>query len=273
MTTQAVRPIRLGFEHLSKSYPSTRRAGGNATGNLVLKDIHLDVFEGEFLVIVGPSGCGKSTLLDLAAGLSLPTDGRIVLDGRAVTKPGPERSVVFQNYALLPWKTVFDNIAFALSAAGVPRRAQLERVRRVLALVGLEDAADRYPHQLSGGMKQRVAIARSLSVEPEVLLMDEPFGALDAQTREGLQAELRRLWRRNNMTIIFITHDIDEALSLGQRVAIMGRAPGRIVDVVQLPFQPDAAVDEIRTHPEYGELRRYIRAVLSQPDAVTRAVA
>lgn len=271
--TQAVRPVRLRFEHLSKSYATSTKVGANTAGVLVLKDIQLDVFEGEFLVIVGPSGCGKSTLLDLAAGLADPTGGRIVLDGRTVTKPGPERSVVFQNYALFPWKTVFENIVFALRAAGVPRREQTDRARGVLALVGLEDAAERYPHQLSGGMKPRVAIARSLSVEPEVLLMDEPFGALDAQTREGLQTELRRLWRRNNMTIIFITHDIDEALSLGQRVAIMGRSPGRIVDVVQLPFGPDAAIDEIRTHPEYGELRRYVRAVLSHPDAATRAVA
>ncbi|GEM15777.1 ABC transporter ATP-binding protein [Gluconobacter oxydans] len=249
---------KLRFDHLSKAFASSPRAGGP-----ILGDIEFDIAAGEFVVLVGPSGCGKSTLLDLAAGLTDPTAGRVLLDGRPVTKPGPERSVVFQNYALLPWKTALENIVFALAAAGVARGERHKRARHFLDLVGLEHAAHRYPHQLSGGMNQRVAIARSLSVEPEVLLMDEPFGALDAQTRETLQTELRRLWKRTSATIIFITHDIDEALSLGQKVVVLAAGPGRIVDVVTLPFPADASIDDVRAHPQYGHLRHYVRSLLS----------
>ena len=250
---------KLHFEALTKSYSSVR----DDRDVVVLDGIDLDVGRGEFLVVVGPSGSGKSTLLDLAAGLSLPTTGRVLLDGVEIRAPGPQRSVVFQNYALLPWKTAIENIAFALKAAGRPKAGREQAARQFLDLVGLGHAAHYYPHQLSGGMKQRVAIARALSVGPEVLLMDEPFAALDAQSRETLQGELRRVWRRAGTTMVFITHDIDEALLLGQRVVVLGGRPGRVVDEVRLPFSPDDDIDEIRAHPDYASLRHSIRSALS----------
>ncbi|GBR53440.1 nitrate/sulfonate/bicarbonate transporter ATP-binding protein [Neokomagataea thailandica NBRC 106555] len=209
-------------------------------------------------------------MLDLAAGLSSPTEGQVLLDGRSVVGPGPDRAVVFQNYALFPWKTARENIVLALDAAGIERREQKSKADQALSLVGLSHIADRYPHQLSGGMKQRVAIARALSVEPKVLLMDEPFGALDAQSRETLQSELRSLWRRTGMTIMFITHDIDEALLLGQRIAILGASPGRVVDVLDLPFAADSDIDTVRASAEYVSLRHYIRASLAPSHALHR---
>ena len=177
---------------------------------VAVDDLNLDVAAGEFLTVVGPSGCGKSTVLDLVAGLAAPTGGQLTIDGKPITGPGLDRSVVFQQYTLLPWRTAAANIEFALEAkGGLTKKQRAERAREYLELVGLSEFANRYPHELSGGMKQRVAIARSLSYEPEVLLMDEPFGALDAQTRERLQEELIGIWRRTGTTVIFITHDID----------------------------------------------------------------
>lgn len=251
---------KLRFDAVTKSFPSSAKEAGST---VVLDGLDLTLESGEFLVVVGPSGSGKSTLLDLAAGLSHPTLGHVLLDGTSVTGPGPDRSVVFQNYALFPWKSARDNIILALAAAGVERREQKERADQALNLVGLGHIAERYPHQLSGGMKQRVAIARALSVEPKVLLMDEPFGALDAQSRETLQIELRALWRRTGMSIMFITHDIDEALLLGQRIAILGVSPGRVVDIVDLPFSAESDSDAIRASVEYASLRHYIRASLA----------
>src|SRR4051794_24929466 len=186
---------------------------------VAIDGLDLVVEPGEFVTVVGPSGCGKSTILDLVAGLSRPSGGEVLVNGEVITGPGPDRSVVFQQYTLLPWRTAQANVEFALEARGGLSRAQrAERAREYLDLVGLADFAGRLPGELSGGMKQRVAIARSLCYEPGVLLMDEPFGALDAQTRELLQEELLEIWRRTGTTILFITHDIDEAVFLGQRV-------------------------------------------------------
>ena len=202
---------------------------------VALDDLTLEVAAGEFLTIVGPSGCGKSTVLDLIAGLAKPSSGRLTIDGKPITGPGLDRSVVFQQYTLLPWRTAAANIEFALEAkGGLTKKQRSERARDYLGLVGLSEFANRYPHELSGGMKQRVAIARSLSYEPEVLLMDEPFGALDAQTRERLQEELVQIWQRTGTTIVFITHDIEEAVFLGQRVAVMSARPGRIQEVIPI---------------------------------------
>lgn len=225
-----------------------------------IDDITLDVAPGEFLVLVGPSGCGKSTLLDLLGGLSDPTRGRILLDGNPIHGPGLDRGIVFQQYALLPWRTARHNIEFGLEAKGLPKNERRAVAQHYLELVGLDAFADRYPHELSGGMKQRVAIARSLAFDPEVLLMDEPFAALDAQTRESLQDELLRIWKATGKTIVFITHGIDEAIYLGQRVAVLTSRPGRIKTVVDVAI--DRTVDDVRSDAQFRSLRHHIWTLL-----------
>jgi NitT/TauT family transport system ATP-binding protein len=239
------------------------------TAVTALDGIDLRVRAGEFLVIVGPSGCGKSTLLDLLGGLATPTAGRILVDGREITGPGLDRGVVFQQYALLPWRTAQGNVEFGLEAKNVPRRERPGLAREYLDLVGLSAFRDRYPHELSGGMKQRVAIARSLAFDPEVLLMDEPFAALDAQTRDGLQDELLRIWERTGKTIVFITHGIEEAVYLGQRVAVMTSRPGRIKQVVEVPLTARSATEDLRSDPEFARYRHEIWSLLR--DEVDRA--
>jgi NitT/TauT family transport system ATP-binding protein len=246
---------KIHVSRVGKTFGTQQRAGGVVTA---LEDVDLMVQSGEILVLVGPSGCGKSTLLDLIAGLAVPSSGEILLDGRKITGPGPDRSLVFQQYALFPWRTALGNVEFALEAAGVPRSERPRRARHFLALVGLSGAEERYPHQLSGGMKQRVAIARSLSGEPDVLLMDEPFAAVDAQTREMLQDELLRIWAATRKTILFITHSIDEALYLGHRVAVMAARPGRVIDMLDVPFAGHGGTDDLRSRPEFGQLRHHI---------------
>jgi NitT/TauT family transport system ATP-binding protein len=242
---------------------------------VALDDLSIDIKAGEFLTVVGPSGCGKSTVLDLIAGLTRPTSGTVSVDGRVITGPGLDRSVVFQQYTLLPWRTAQANIEFALEAKGGLSRAQrAERARTYLELVGLTDFATRYPHELSGGMKQRVAIARSLSYQPEVLLMDEPFGALDAQTRERLQEELVSIWERTGTTVVFITHDIDEAVFLGQRVAVMSARPGRIQEVIDVDLDRSRAIDvDLRATPEFAAYRHRIWTLLREQQVAATAEA
>ena len=231
---------------------------------VALEDVNLTVEAGQFLSIVGPSGCGKSTILDLIAGLTRPTTGSVSVGGREVTGPGPDRSVVFQQYTLLPWRTALGNVEFALEAVGSWSKSERrDRARRYLDLVGLSEFANRYPHELSGGMKQRVAIARSLSYEPQVLLMDEPFGALDAQTRERLQEELIEIWRRTGTTVVFITHDIDEAVFLGQRVAVMSSRPGSIKVVLDIHLEHDVD-DDVRSTPRFASYRHEIWTLLRE---------
>jgi NitT/TauT family transport system ATP-binding protein len=224
-------------------------------------DLHVD--DGELLTLVGPSGCGKSTVLDLIAGLARPAAGSVQLDGKEITGPGLDRGVVFQQYTLLPWRSAASNIEFALESAGVKRAERRARARHYLDLVGLTDFAGRYPHELSGGMKQRVAIARSLAHEPEVLLMDEPYGALDAQTRERLQEELVQLWRRTGTTIVFITHDIEEAVFLGRRVAVMSARPGRIREIVPVDLDRSSRAD-VRSTPAFAHYRHRIWSLLRE---------
>lgn len=221
------------------------------------------------MVIVGPSGCGKSTLLDLLAGLTKPNSGQILLDGKAITGPNLDRGIVFQQYALFPWKTALANVEFGLEAKGIGRKERREIAQQYIALVGLAGFENRYPHELSGGMKQRVAIARSLAYDPEVLLMDEPFAALDAQTRETLQSELLRIWEATKKTIIFITHGIEEAVYLGQRVAVMTSRPGRIKQVIDIPFVSRRGEDDLRANPDFVKLRHEIWDLLK--DEVSRA--
>src|ERR1700689_1296167 len=204
--------VKISLRQVRKEFPA-RGGGGELSHSLTaLEDITLDVRAGEFLALVGPSGCGKSTLLDLLGGLTTPTSGHILPDGQPILGPARDRGIVFQQYALFPWRTAAQNVEFGLDIAGLRSKERREIARHHLDLVGLTAFADRYPHELSGGMKQRVAIARSLAYDPEVLLMDEPFAALDAQTRETLQGELLRIWRATGKTIVFITHGIDEAV-------------------------------------------------------------
>ncbi|MEU1391102.1 MULTISPECIES: ABC transporter ATP-binding protein [unclassified Nonomuraea] len=247
---------KIGIRNVSKEF-TVRDAGEPFTA---LSGIDLDVREGEFLTLVGPSGCGKSTLLDLVAGLTEPTSGQIVVNGAPVTGPGLDRGIVFQQYALFPWRTALANVAFGLEAKGVPRAERTERARRHLELVGLSGFEDRYPHELSGGMRQRVAIARSLAFDPDVLLMDEPFAALDAQTRESLQEELLRIWQHTRKTVVFITHGIDEAVYLGQRVAVMTSRPGRIKEIIEVEF--DSREGDLRAAPRFGEYRHHVWGLL-----------
>jgi NitT/TauT family transport system ATP-binding protein len=229
-----------------------------------IEDMTFEVRAGEFLVLVGPSGCGKSTLLDLLAGLTKPSSGQILLDGRPIEGPGLDRGIVFQQYALFPWRTALQNVEFGLEAKGVGERARRDIARQHLALVGLSGFEDRHPHELSGGMKQRVAIARSLAYDPDVLTMDEPFAALDAQTRETLQGELLRIWERSGKTIIFVTHAIDEAVYLAQRVAVMTSGPGRIKEFVDIPLGGSRYQEDVRSTPEFGRTRHQIWTLLRE---------
>ncbi|KQR17422.1 ABC transporter ATP-binding protein [Cellulomonas sp. Leaf334] len=239
------------------------RDNGRSARFTAVQDLDLSVPDGQFLAVVGPSGCGKSTLLDLVAGLTTPTSGRILLHGEPVTGPATDRAVVFQQYALLPWRTARKNVELGLESVGVPRKQRARLADEHLDLVGLTGFADRYPHELSGGMKQRVAIARALAVDPRVLLMDEPFAALDAQTRESLQDELLRIWRATGKTVVFITHGIDEAVYLGQRVAVMSPRPGRISDLIDIDLDPVPGED-VRSDPAFGRLRHRVWSSLQQ---------
>ena len=240
---------------------------------VALQALSIDIAPGEFVTVVGPSGCGKSTVLDLIAGLAKPSAGSLSIDDKPITGPGLDRSVVFQQYTLLPWRTARANVELALEAkGGLSRAERAERALTYLELVGLAEFAGRYPHELSGGMKQRVAIARSLSYEPEVLLMDEPFGALDAQTRERLQEELVSIWQRTGTTVVFITHDIDEAVFLGQRVAVMSGSPGRIKEIVEVDLDRSEVTDrDVRTTPEFAEHRHRIWTLLREQQQVPAA--
>ncbi len=261
---------KIVFEHVRKEFTVKDRTGTRQTTRFTaLEDIDLRIEAGEFLVLVGPSGCGKSTLLDLLGGLTRPTGGRILLDGDPVTGPGLDRGTVFQQYALLPWRTAQGNVEFGLEARGVPRRRRAARAREFLDLVGLSGFEDRHPHELSGGMRQRVAIARSLAYDPDVLLMDEPFAALDAQTRESLQDELLSVWQRTGKTIVFITHGIDEAVYLGGRVAVMTSRPGRVKQIVPISLGSRTAADDLRSSPEFARHRHEIWTLLH--DEVARA--
>jgi NitT/TauT family transport system ATP-binding protein len=254
-------PAKLQIDQVSKEFSvrdTSRQGRGGSRRLLAVDDVALQIADGEFLVIVGPSGCGKSTLLEMLAGLMPPSSGQIMIDGKPVTGPGTDRGIVFQQYALLPWRTARENVEFPLEATGVGKRARREQAREYLHLVGLGDFADSYPHQLSGGMKQRVAIARSLVTDPEVLIMDEPFGALDALTRDSLQTQLARIWERTGKTIVFVTHGIDEAVYLGQRVAVMSARPGRIKAVFEIPLKSDQAVADVRADPEFGRLSQLV---------------
>jgi NitT/TauT family transport system ATP-binding protein len=265
---------KISLQNVTKEFTVRPTKGSSGKGSqtlTALDDLSLDVADGEFLTLVGPSGSGKTTLLDLLAGLSRPTSGQVLVDGRPVTGPGPDRAVVFQQYALFPWRTAAANVSIGLEDKGVSRAQRAKIASSYLELVGLGGFEDRYPHELSGGMKQRVAIARSLAYEPDVLLMDEPFAALDAQTREQLQEELLRIWRATGKTIVFITHGIDEAVYLGQRVAVLSARPGRLKEIVDIRLEDRDGDEDIRSHPSFVEHRHQVWTLLH--DEVRRAQA
>jgi len=246
-TTVAATDV-LTFSNVSKQFGSL----------VVLDGVNLPIKSGEFICIIGHSGCGKSTLLNLAAGFIQPTSGEVRLRDKIITKPGPDRMVVFQNYSLLPWLTVFENVFLAVDAVYPRKRLPEKRaiVREYLNLVGLGEAMEKKPPQISGGMKQRVAIARALAIQPQVLLLDEPFGALDAITKEELQEELLHIWNRSQATVLMITHDIDEALFLADRLVMMTNGPAATIgEILTIPFDRPRNRERILEDPRYYDLR------------------
>ncbi|MFG2427343.1 ABC transporter ATP-binding protein [Streptomyces sp. NPDC048590] len=256
---------KISFRKVSRTFPLRK------TAFTALDQVSLDIDDEEFVTVVGPSGCGKSTLLNLAAGLAVPTSGEVLVDGRPVTGPGPDRGVIFQQYALFPWLTVRGNVEFGLKLASVPAPERRLRADRAIALVGLTDFADALPKTLSGGMKQRCAIARAYAVDPQVLLMDEPFGALDALTRVQMQDQLLETWSRDRRTVLFVTHDVDEAVYLARRVVVMAARPGRIHSVVDVDL-PYPRTEAMRLSPEFARIRNSVwTAVYHQAPAAPAA--
>lgn len=249
-------PVDLELQGVGMTYRDT----------LVIDDLNLSVPHGRFLSIIGESGCGKTTLLNLVAGFFPPTTGRITLSGHPICGPGADRAMVFQDDAVFPWATVLDNVAYGLRLRGLPRAERLDRARELVRLVGLEGHERAYPRELSGGMRKRVDLARALALEPEVLLMDEPFAALDAITKERLQEEFLRIWDVRKMTVVFVTHDIEEALLLSDRVVLMGSSGGRILCEITVPFERPRSA-EIRTDPRLQNLRGILLAALRQQHA------
>lgn len=245
------RNIKVKIDQVKKVY-------NGRTGEMVaLNGVDLDIADNEFVCVVGPSGCGKSTLLNIIAGLLEPTSGAVYVDDQKVVGTGVERGVVFQQYALFPWLTVKKNVEFGLKLKGLPKDEIEETAMKYIRMVDLEKFVNAYPKELSGGMKQRVAIARAYAVNPAVLLMDEPFGALDAQTRTQLQSELLTTWEEERKTCFFITHDVEEAIILSQRVVIMSARPGRIKEVVEIDI-PYPRTQETRMAPRFMELKNHI---------------
>jgi NitT/TauT family transport system ATP-binding protein len=216
------------------------------------------VGEGEFVSLLGPSGCGKTTLLKVLDGLIPIDSGEIRVSNKPITGPGRDRAFVFQNFGLFPWRTVMGNVVFPLEAAGRSKVEREETARRLIEMVGLTKFINHHPHELSGGMQQRVGIARALSVEPEILLMDEPFGALDAQTRELMQIELLQIWERTGKTVVFVTHSVDEAIFLSGRIAVFSAQPGSIIEVLAVPFGYPRTEGNVKLDPAFAELRHVI---------------
>lgn len=244
----------LVVEDVSKIYPTPE---GPYT---VLDGVNLTIYEGEFVCLIGHSGCGKSTLLNMVAGFLRPTYGEVRLNTKQITEPGPDRMMVFQNYALLPWMSAFENVYLAVDSVypNKPHSQKKALVMEHLEMVGLTEAADKKPSQLSGGMKQRVAIARALAIRPEILILDEPFGALDAITKEELQEELLKIWTEYKITVLMITHDIDEALFLADRLVMMTNGPAAYIgEVMDIPFKRPRHRSRLIEDPQYYELRNY----------------
>jgi NitT/TauT family transport system ATP-binding protein len=251
--------VRIAFDNVSVDFPT-------AQGPMrVIEHISFDIRHGEFVSIIGPSGCGKTTLMNIVAGFVQPSEGRVLLDGQPIAGPGPERGVIFQEYGVFPWLTVKQNIAFGLRlAANKVGAAEREAIcRRYMSLMGLTDFADHFPKHLSGGMRQRLAIARAYAVKPEFLLMDEPFGALDAQTRTAMQNLLLEVLAAEGKTVMLITHSVEEAIYLSSRIIVVTARPARIRSVIELPFGYPRS-EALHEDPRFGELRSHIRELVMQ---------
>lgn len=257
--------VSLRLQGVSKSFAHGRRQAQRLT---VLENINLEVHKGEFICLLGPSGCGKSTVLNLLAGFDSPDHGTISLDGKPIHGPDPRRGMVFQQPTLFPWLSVLDNVAFGPRMARRNASDYLPEARRLLREVGLERYAEHYPWQLSGGMRQRVALARAWLPGPQVLLMDEPFGALDAQTRLVMQELLNRIWTETGTTIVFVTHDVDEALFLGDRIVMMSAHPGRVREIIEVPFGRPRTPDALLADPAYAPSKRRILQILREESAL-----
>ena len=254
--------VKIELIHLGQSYFIRTPEKRGLQEFIALEDFSLSIKAGEFVAIVGPSGCGKSTLLDIVSGLMCPRGGEIRIDGRVVKVPALDRGFIMQGYALFPWRSVIKNVAYGLEVQGVPRKKRLEIAQKYIDLVGLSGFEDRHPNELSGGMRQRVAIARALAYNPEVLLLDEPFAAVDAQTRETLQDELLRIWEKTGKTIIFVTHSIQEAVLLADRIVVMTPNPGRIKKVIGVDLPRPRTSAEMRTSPDFSWLSHEVWKLL-----------
>lgn len=250
-------PVKLKIDNVSKVF------GGNGSQVIALDKTSFDVEEGEFVTILGPSGCGKSTILRIIAGLTDTSSGKALLDGTEISSPGRDRGMVFQSYTLFPWLTVQENIEFGLELKGAPKKERAEVALHYLELIGLKGFENHYPKNLSGGMKQRVAIARALANEPEILLMDEPFGALDAQTRAIMQEVLLNAWQESKKTILFVTHDVEEAIFLGDTVYVMTARPGRLKKKIPVPLKRPR-VFEMKNSPIFLEKKQELLALIRE---------
>ncbi len=261
------RPVTLEVSGLTKTFET-------ASGEVVtaLRDISFKTHKREFVCVIGPSGCGKSTLIRILAGLETPTSGKVLLDGKEVREPGPDRGMVFQGYTLFPWLTVKKNVMFGLVQSGIGRHPAEEQALLWIDLVGLNKFAGSYPHQLSGGMKQRVAIARALANQPRVLLMDEPFGALDAQTRSKMQSYLMEIWQNIDITILFITHDLDEAIYLADRILVLKAHPGEVQELIEVPV-PQPRTPEQLLSAEFLATRKRLEELIHPPDEADAAIS
>ena len=256
-------PVKLAVRNVSKSFRIRGRRGIQDRVLNVLKDVSFDVRQGEIVSLIGESGCGKTTLLRIIQGLLRLDGGSILVDGAPVSKPGRDRGFVFQQASLLPWRSARQNVEFGLELQGVPGPERTSRALNLLKLVGLDHAADQYPHQLSGGMQQRIGLARALAIDPAILLMDEPFSALDAQTREVLQGELLRIHAETGKTTLFVTHDLDEAIYLSDRVVVLAAKPGRVKQILIIPFAyPRPELPELRGDPLFQEIRSTVWSLI-----------
>ena len=269
-----MRKVKLAIQEVSKTFRVRGSAGQKATLLPVLRQLSFDVYENEIVSLIGESGCGKTTLLRIVQGLVRLDSGTILVDGKQVEGPGRDRGFVFQQATLLPWRTARQNIEFGLELQHVDRAARARRARELLELVGLAAAGEQFPHQLSGGMQQRIGLARALAIDPAILLMDEPFSALDAQNREVLQQELLRIQRSTGKTILFVTHDLDEAIYLSDRIIVMGAKPGRIKRVIDVPFdRPRIELPQLRGDPVFQAMRAEIWDLIRNAPAPVREAA
>jgi NitT/TauT family transport system ATP-binding protein len=258
--------VKISLRALRLEYVNEERGDRH----LAVDGVDLDIYQNEFLCLVGPSGCGKSTILAAIAGFLAPIAGTLTMNGRTIGKPGADRGVVFQEYALLPWLKVIDNVAFGLKMRGMRKDQRHEIARRFLAVANLSDAGNKFPHELSGGMKQRVAVIRTLANTPEVMLMDEPFAAVDAQTRMALQEELVRIWASARITVLFVTHSVEEAVFLGDRVAVLTPGPGRVRDIVAIPIPRERRQwSLLNADPEFNHLKDTVLQRVRDAGAVT----